>query len=387
MYSQINFYTGSNLYLNLYCFFLYCFLLLISLRGNIGVINREQYNFRSFLLFCGIILFALTSFINDDFFHYYETMGEYKNGVMDEQHLGVEMPYQHIIYFIQGNYALFRLIVWGGSLLLILLGVKIFGTNAYNTMFLVLVGYIIIYSYARATLAMSIYALGVIIVSVESEHKFNLLKKIIGIAIIALSIYFHRSMITVVIASLFIIFLPYKRNFAKNSLIIFPLIVFLFSTILRIVIDDLSTMSNSFIDDETGILSKMEHYEELTTATSNFFGYIGLILKYSTFYIPFFIIANRFRTSPEVINIRKRGLFLYLITYIIIAIATSMLFLGFSNSILFYRYLFMSFIPLCILISYMRKYRMLGHRQYNAIVCCLVLSNLFQLFTAVYSKI
>ena len=46
--------------------------------------DSNRHNFRSFLLFCGIILFALTSFINDDFFHYYETMGEYKNGVMDQ---------------------------------------------------------------------------------------------------------------------------------------------------------------------------------------------------------------------------------------------------------------------------------------------------------------
>lgn len=386
MYSQINFYAGSNLYLNLYCFFLYCFLLLISLRGNIGVINRDRYSIRSFLLFCGIILFALTSFINDDFFHYYETMIEYKNGVMDSQYLGIEMPYQHIIHFIQGNYALFRLIVWGGSLLLILISVKIFETNTYNTLFLILAGYIMIYSYARATLAMSIYTLGVIIVCVESEHKFNLLKKIIGILIITLSIYFHRSMVPVVILSLFFILLPYKRKFAKISLIIFPIIVFLFSTGLQIVIDDLPLISNSFADDETGILRKIEHYEELTTATSNFKGYIGLILKYSTFYIPFVIIANRFRTSSEMINIRKRGLFLYLITYIIIAAATSMLFLGISNSVLFYRYLFMSFIPMSILISYMRKYKMLERRQYNTIISCFVLSNLFQLFTAVYSK-
>ena len=350
------------------------------------MINRDRYSIRSFLLFCGIILFALTSFINDDFFHYYETMIEYKNGVMDSQYLGIEMPYQHIIHFIQGNYALFRLIVWGGGLLLILLSVKIFETNTYNTLFLILAGYIVIYSYARATLAMSIYTLGVIIVCVESEHKFNLLKKIIGILIITLSIYFHRSMVPIVILSLFFILLPYKRKFAKISLIIFPLIVFLFSTGLQIVIDDLPLISNSFADDEAGILRKIEHYEELTTATSNFNGYIGLILKYSTFYIPFVIIANRFRTSSEMINISKRGLFLYLITYIIIAAATSMLFLGISNSVLFYRYLFMSFIPLSILISYMRKYKMLERRQYNTIISCFVLSNLFQLFTAVYSK-
>lgn len=349
--------------------------------------DSNRYNFRSFLLFCGIILFALTSFINDDFFHYNDTMLEYKNGVMDNQNSGIEMPYQHIIHFIQGNYALFRLIVWGGSLLLILFGVRIFGANAYNALFLILAGYIIIYSYARATLAMSIYALGVIIVSVESEHKFNLLKKIIGITIIALSIYFHRSMAPIIALSLFVIILPYKRLFAKNSLLIFPLIVFLFSSIFRIVIDDLASMTNSFADDETGILGKLEYYEELTAATSNLNGYISLILKYSTFYIPFVIIANRFRTSQEVISMHKRGLFLYLITYVIIAMATSMLFLGFSNSILFYRYLFMSFIPLCILISYMRKYRMLGYRQYNTIICCFALSNLFQLFTAVYSKI
>ena len=386
MYSQINFNTGSNFYLDLYCFVLFCFLLLTSLKGNVGAINKDSGNMRSFLLFCGITLFALTSFINDDFFHYYETMGDYKDGVMESELIGLEMPYQYIIYYLSGNYFLFRLTVWGGSLLLVVLCSRIYGTSAYSTMFLILAGFLIIFSYARATLAMSLYTLGAIIICQSSEHRGALLTKLIGIGITALSFYFHRSMLPIIVVTILLILLPYKRNFARVSLYMFPIMVFLFSMLLREAFDEFTLIANTTMDDETGIIRKMEYYTEETTAKSNFNGYIALTLKYSTFYIPLLLIAITLQSSEIVKHVKTRGVYLYLFTYFIIVIATSMLFIGIDNDVLFYRYLFMSFIPLCILISYLRQNEILSVKHYNIILTCFIVSSLFQLFTAVYAN-
>ncbi len=46
MYSQIDFNAGSNFYLDIYCFVLFCFLLLTSLKGNVGAINKDSGNIR-----------------------------------------------------------------------------------------------------------------------------------------------------------------------------------------------------------------------------------------------------------------------------------------------------------------------------------------------------
>lgn len=386
MYSQINFTAGSNFYLNLYCFILYCFLLLISLRGNVGAINRDHSKIRTIMLFCGITWFALTSFINDDFFHYYEIMGDYKRGVMDSEFIGLEMPYQYIIYYFGGNYFLFRLIVWGGSLLLIALSARAFGVSAYNTMFLVLAGFIIIFSYARATLAMSIFALGAVTISLASEQRRAMLKKLIGIGIMALSIYFHRSMLPMVIIAVPLLLLPYKRDFTRLSLYLFPIMVLGCSLLLREALGELTLLANSTMDDESGILKKMEYYAEDKGVESNLNGYIALTLKYATFYVPLLLIAISLRSKKVITTLDNRCIWLYLITYLMIVIATSMLFIGFDSDVLFYRYLFMSFVPLCILISYMRQNNILSVKSYNFIIICFIISNLLQLFTLVYAS-
>ena len=172
MYSFVNFAYGSTFGLNLYCFLLYCFLLLISLRGNVvELYTKDNYRTRTVILFCGLLLFALTSFVGADFFHYYEFMYEYRGQVFGDQEIGLEAFYQYLISFIDGNYFLFRLVVWGSSLVLITYATRKFEANIYHTLFLILAGFIITFSYARATLAMAVFSVGAVLISVASESN------------------------------------------------------------------------------------------------------------------------------------------------------------------------------------------------------------------------
>ena len=172
MYSYVNFAYGATFGLNLYCFLLYCFLLLCSLRGNVVNLYVKESNRGSIaLLFCGILLFSLTAFVSDDFFHYYEEMFEYRGRVFGDQETGFEAFYQYLISSIDGDYFLFRLVVWGGSLVLTIYAIRNFGANVYHTLFLILAGFIITFSYARATLAMAVFSFGFVLVSISSERK------------------------------------------------------------------------------------------------------------------------------------------------------------------------------------------------------------------------
>lgn len=388
MYSSINFAQGATFGMYLYCLLLYCFLLLISLRGNVGNLYIQENNKpRTILLFCGILLFSLTSFVGGDFFHYYPLMSEYRGQVFGEQDKSLEVCYQYLIHFIDGNYFLFRLIVWGCSLLLIVLATRQFGVNIYNTLFIISVGFIVTFSYARATLAMAVFTLGVIVICIANEKNSNkrVIQTIVGLLILASSIYFHRSMLPVVAIAVCWSLMPWKKQFTKHSLWLFPIFVAICSIILKTAFKELFEVANS-IEDETGTLDRVEVYAEQEGIVHNINGYIRLALHYTAFYLPLFILSNTFRSENVFQIANKRSIWLYQIIFLIFVFATSFIFLDFDSGVFFYRYLYMSFIPISILIVYMKNSGILTIKQYHWIVTCFILSNLFQLFALVYSK-
>ena len=79
-------------------------------------------------------------------------------------------------------------------------------------------------------------------------------------------------------------------------------------------------------------------------------------------------------------------IWLYQMTFIIFAFATSFLLLDIDSSVLFYRYLYMAFIPLSILIAYMKDVGALKAKQYLWIVAIFVAGNIFQMLADVYAK-
>lgn len=389
MYDNIDFIYGTNFYLNLYCLALYCFVLLFTLKGNVSnIYTKDSSNGRLILVFCGILLFSLTSFIDGDFFHYYELMSEYKGHIVDEDNVGIEKVYQYLIYFIDGDYFLFRLAVWGAALIVTVLSARCFQLNVYHTLFVIFAGFIITFSYARATLAMSIFSLGAAISCVASEYKNR--KKYfqiaLGLAIIASSMYFHRSMLPVIAIAVCGILMPWKKLFSRYSLWLFPLFVIVLSIVVRVVFEELAHIANAWNDDETGTLDKMEHYRTAVGAQSNINGYITLVVQYISYYLPLAIIANVFRSSDVLNAIDKRVVSLYIIVYWIFVLASSFLFIDFDSNTLFYRYLYMTFIPLSMLIVYMKDKGILSRTQYLWMVVSMIFSNLLQLMAIVYKE-
>ena len=388
MYSSINFAQGATFGMYLYCFLLYCFLLLISLRGNVSNLYIQESNKpRTILLFCGILLFALTAFVGDDFFHYYERMFEYRGQVFGDQERGIEAFYQYLIHYINGNYFLFRLIVWGSSLFLIVFAARQFKVNVYHTLFVILAGYIITFSYARATLAMAILSLGVAIICNATEYELNrrLRLTILGLLITMSSIYFHRSMLPVIVIVICWAIMPWKKQIAKYSMILFPVFVAICSVVLKVAFEELFQVANA-VEDESGMLERAEFYSEQDSIIHNSNGYIRLFLHYTTFYLPLLLISNAFRVERILQSVEKKIIWLYQFVYLIFVFATSFLLMDFESETMFYRYLYMSFIPMSILIAYMKDKGSLTKTQYLLIVVSFVLSNLFDLFGVVYGK-
>ena len=386
-FDSINFAQGATFGMNLYCFMLYCFLLIVSIRGNItNLYVNEKDRFRTTLLYCGILLFALTPFVGDDFFHYHELMSEYRGQVFGDQERGLEAFYQYLIYYIDGDYFLFRLVVWGASLFVVVRAARRYGANIYHTLFVILAGFIVTFSYARATLAMAVFSLGVVMICVINEQKFikKILTTIIGLITVLCSIYFHRSMFPMVVIAVLWQLLPRKRQLSKYSLWLFPIFVAISAIVLKTAFEELLVVANT-MEDESGMLDRAEYYTEQDGVKHNLNGYIRLILHYLTFYFPFIVIANAFRSDRVQQLADRKIIWMYQIMYWIMVFATSFLFLDIETDVLFDRYLYMSFIPMSLLVVSMKDNGALTKGQYLCIVICFVVSNLFQLFAAVYS--
>lgn len=389
MYDFINFSQGATFEMYLYCFMLYCFLVSLFFRGNVTHIYEQENNkTRTILLFCGLLLFALTSFMNGDFFHYYEFMSEYKTRVYGDQERGLEIFYQYLIYFINGNYPLFRLAVWGSSLILIVFAAQKFRVNVYHTLFIILAGYIIVFSYARATLAMAVLSVGLVLASIASLYPFfkRFRSTLVAILIIISSIYFHRSMLPIIFIAFGWILMPWKRQLSRYSLWLFPVLVAICSMILNIAFEEVFLMANT-IDDQTGMLDKAEFYAEQEAVETNVNGHIRLALHYSVFFVPFVIISIFFRSTQTVRMLDNHIIWLYQAIYLLFVFATSFLFVDMDSNVLFYRYLYMTFIPLTILIVYLKDRRLLEKRHYLWMVTCFIISNLCQLFLFIYTEL
>ena len=388
MYDSINFAQGSTFGQCLYCFLLYCFLLLFTFRGNVSnLFIKDDIKGGRIFLFCGLLLFALTSFVGDDFFHYYEFMSEYRGQIFGDQEHGLETFYQYIIHYIKGNYFLFRLIVWGSSLSLIVLATRKFGANVYHTLFVILAGFIITFSYARVTLAMAILSLGVAIICNATEYELNrrLRLTILGLLITMSSIYFHRSMLPVIVVVICWAIMPWKKHIAKYSMILFPVFVAICSVVLKVAFEELFQVANA-VEDESGMLDRAEFYSEQDSIIHNANGYIRLFLHYTTFYLPLLLISNAFRVERVLQSVEKKIIWLYQFVYLIFVFATSLLFMDFESETLFYRYLYMSFIPMSMLIVYMKDKGALTKMQYLLLIASFIVSNLFDLFGVVYGK-
>ena len=387
MYDFIDFSQGANFYMNLYCLLLYCTLLIISLRGNIvGFISQDSYRERTWMLAAGLLLFALTCFVSADFFHYYGNMAMFKNQAYVDPNANMEAFYQRLIYYVNGDYFLFRLVVWGIGLMLIILAACQFGANVYHTLFVVLAGFVLTYSYARATLAIATFSMGAVMICMAVTKKRKLISLIVGVCVVASAICFHRSLLPMLAIVLFWILLPWKKKLSKYSLWLFPLFVALFYVVVKVAFEELLTISNTMEDDSVA-LDKVEFYSEQEVAKSNMNGYIRLALQYSTFYLPMFILSRVLSSEKVLQMVDKKVVWLYLITFLIFAFATSFLFLDIDSSVLFYRYLFMSFILLSILIVYLNDKGMLTTKQYHCMMACFIIYNLFQFSAVVYSQI
>lgn len=344
---------------NIYCSLL--FFLIVGTYWKKGTSLLHSYKSKgSKVLFVMIALFAVTSWYTGDFFGYMKNLQNYYIGI---ENFHLEKVYEYIILFSGKNYILFRIIVWGGALACYFFTARLYKLNTTLSLYFMFLLFVTIFSYARASLAMAIYFMGISLFYKGLNTK-KWIMVVSGITIILISYFFHKSMLAVIIIT------PvYFVTITRKNLFIIVLVI----AILGFTVDLLSKSFLNYLLDigDQELVDKLEvlqdNVEDRSNINATLFGWIPLIWQYVPFYLTFlFVSMSYFKKERSKYLKSMKGL--YNITFSLIIFSTVILVFSSKNILLFYRYLYMTFIPLSLLTVYLYSDGYIKHSRYKTIL-------------------
>ena len=308
---------------------LFLFLLYFSYEGY----RKNKQNYVTVII--GILLFSVYSFWGPDYFHYKEAFDVYKHS-SDIFHL--EEVYSYILKY-SPFYFVYRLIVWGGAFLLLYRASVRLGIDRIRFLFVFIALYLLRFSYARVTLAicMMVYGYSFLIKPLKSR----VLSLIWGMAIIAASLYFHKSAVIIAIA-VPLSFVRINKFTTLFALILLPVAVYYAGLYLYDYI-----LTNDLITDET-TLNAFNLYTRSTTKGET----MGLAQKIYTYgeMVPVYMFVGLGlyffsfkRKTEDVIAHRVFNFFFWAVF-----IATSF---AFITPVIHRRMLFLAVAPMALLVS------------------------------------
>lgn len=244
----------------------------------------------------GMVLFAVSDFLAPDFWNYIsEVESVWSFDYSEELHM--EWIYQFFVFFVAGDYFLFRLLVWGGLLLIYTKVCKRWSTDTVAFMFLLLV-FFSQFASSRANMGVAVYYLGLsfLLIPIPEKRKRSI---VIALGLIAFSSIFHSTM-TMLIAFTPIILLPNLAKLSKKIIITFLVVVI--SLMIYVMNNPMEVIE--LLGSDT-ILKKfifyMEEYDELEWGkpTGGISGWITFILRELRMLIPVIILTFILRYKEE----------------------------------------------------------------------------------------
>ena len=289
------------------------------------------------VIFTLIFIFSLISWTNGDWFHYLIIVKRYASF----KESGLENFYELIIKLTHSNYFLFRCIVWGLALSFFTLSLREFKVDYFKALFFLFAVFINYFDYSRSSLGMATYFLGLGMLFGEKK----IIIRIIGIGIMLCSLYFHRSMM-IPLCLTPICFIPIDK---KTIFIILVLVALLFGVLKDYFTQLLGDLMSS---EDENLAKRAELYgndERKEIVAGNFMGQLISYWKYSVFYVLYGFVSfawfkyNLYKYLP----IRYRALYGMATGLLITSILLYLFDKG--NAAIYYRTLFMIYIPLTLL--------------------------------------
>lgn len=342
----------STIGTSLFCLFFYLALLLTNYRYGLKYPFCRQISDskRKWTLFL-IAFFFVFHCLQGDFFHMMQHVADY-SPIPGAWNFGEEI-YHKIAFAVNKNYILFRLIIWGGAFLLFCLTSKRMNIPVYYSAVLLLATHSIIFAYARVTAAMAMYFWGLSFLC--RPYKIRWLSYVIGILIIIFSLEFHRSAILMAVMTP-MLFVPIRKWSIVLLLILLPALSVAFSDILFEI-----SMSEG-IDDM--LAQKVQYYSDMEKA----YGISGILisfLQYVSFYVPFVLVTMCIFSKNTVGKVPIELLRMYKVTFGLVTFSVLFFIIGGAHSTFVYRVLFMSMIPLTLIVVGLHQYNLMSRKFFS----------------------
>lgn len=293
-------------------------------------------------------VFCLFSFWGADWFGYLSYFEWAKSGFIEQ--VPMESFYLWLIDEVCTNYMQFRMIVWGLALVLFIFTLRRLKLNMGLALFFFCCIYLIYFSYARATLAMTLIFAGYSLLW-EHNGKIVLRNRIIGLLLIGLSFFCHKSAVLGIAAvAMALVVKKWGRNGVILVLLSFPLLVLAMKFFLQ-------DMFTTIVSDEESTLGQYAqagaNYMERKTGFSG----IGTFIQKNIFErLPYFILALCCYKEIKSPSAKYTPPIKSMMVLLFVLVITSLIFafdLGVNTKTIFSRYLRYAQIPACIVLTYM----------------------------------
>lgn len=367
MFDQASIYTISIDLLILVLLFLYMQPVLIK---------REDLSARRLgFSICLIVLFCVMATWSGDWYHYqkiFETIQAHPNWTSH-----MEGIYDWLIRYVCPFYLSFRLIVWGAALCLFGFAIKRVGLDVNYAWCILGLGFLPFFSYARVSIVPAMLIAGVTLCGVPFAHRKGL-SLFLGILLLGLSLFFHKTAFFGLLVMLFSIFVPQTT---KNSWFYFLLGLLVASVVLRYVFQSLLSLD---FENEVAI----SDFVEKTKGTTSSIVYLNLspgpLITTLLEHIPYFLTAflafkiqNEYEAPKAIMTIIKFEFYLVLFSMLFL------LDLGTSTSLLYGRFLRFSILPGVITLAYAYQYG-LFKKLTMSIIAVAIVGSLYQIVYEMY---
>lgn len=343
------------------------------------LVNREALSVNrlrfSILL---IVLFCVMATWSGDWYHYKAIFDKLREHPSWSSHM--EGIYDFLILYVCPSYLLFRLIVWGAALGLFGIAVKRLGLDANYAWCIFGLGFLPLFSYARVSIVPAMLIVGATLCFAPITHHKGLSLSM-GILVLFLSLFFHKTAFFGLIVMLFCFFVPQTT---KNSWFYFMLGFLVASIVLRFVFQSILSLD---FENEVAISDFVEKTKNSSSSIIYLNRSVGPLITILLEHIPYFLTAflafkiqNQYEVPKALMTIIKFEFYM---------VVFSMLFLldlGTSTSLLYGRFLRFCILPGVITLAYAREYG-LYKKLTTTILAIAVVGSFYQIFYEMYCAI
>ena len=327
-----------------------------------------------------ILLFCIFAFWDTDYYHYKEALNDLNiNYGIKDQWTHLETIYVWLYDFCGRSYFWFRLLVWGiAYLFFVVMATKL---KIYNnlTFALFIILFLLTFSYARVSLGMtSLFLAGVLCFS----DKHRLLNIILGLLCLVLCYFSHRSMLPV-LCLLPLCLLKYNRYlWAMVATMVFTFVFYNSDWIIMALNTSVDMAEADDVSYET-LLSAGGYVDRVSEISAGISMKLYRLIQYISILLPIFIIVRKNVYKYCCSKMQCRVLCNSAILIAISALAMGLL--ASFYSAMCYRYLYMAYVPIVLLVSKLYNAQVVTKKQVQIIIFLGGIVSLYRLAYVIYT--